>query len=92
MKEEITDTKSLSLKDQDSLQTKSYVKTPKELGITDQQFIDLAESLLLARDLLKGLRSGPLYELNRMKVDYLEKYFGIQQDPSILNPQETNHE
>ena len=69
-----------------------HSKTPKELGISDDEYINLAESLLLARDLLKGLRSGPLYELNKMKVEYLEKYFGIQQDPSILNPQETNHE
>lgn len=65
-----------------------HSKTPKELGVSDEEYINLAESLLLARDLLKGLRSGPLYELNKMKVEYLEGLFGIKQKLPVLNDSE----
>lgn len=58
-------------------------KTPEELGISDDEYINLAESLLLAMDLISFLHPGPLYELNRMKVEYLEGLFGLKQEASL---------
>lgn len=81
MKRETIPTRSLSTKDQDSqLPQKLGAKSWKELGITPQQWIDLAESLLLSRELLKGLPYGELAVIHKMKVDYLEKYFGLKND------------
>lgn len=52
-------------------------KTAQELGITNEQWVNLAESLLISREITNVLSSGPLYELHKMQLDYLEKYFGI---------------
>ncbi len=71
---------------------KSEVKTPKELGITDEVWVGLAEQLLISREITSWLSCGPLYELHKMQRDYLENYFGIKPNPTILNPQEINHE
>lgn len=93
MKRETTNTASLSTKEPDSqLPKRLGAKTYQELGITPQQWIDLAESLLISREFVSALPHGELATMHRMKIDYLEKYFGIQQGPSILNPLETNQE
>lgn len=57
-------------------------KTAQELGITNEQWVNLAESLLISREMTSVLSSGPLYELHKMQLDYLEKYFGLKNDTS----------
>lgn len=52
-------------------------KTPQELGISDKEWVDLAESLLLSRELVAGLGQGELYFYHKMRIAYLEEYFGI---------------
>lgn len=93
MKKETIPTKSLSMKELDSqhhlkLET---AKTAQELGITNEQWVNLAESLLISREITSLLSSGPLYELHKMQLDYLEIYFGIKPNPTH-NPQEANQE
>lgn len=57
------------------------IKTAKELGISDHDWVILAESLLLSRDLAYYLPHSPIGILHKMNVDYLEGYFGIKQNP-----------
>lgn len=94
MKRETTPIKSLSTKGLDSQQMPKLetAKSAQELGITDEQWVNLAESLLISREITSLITSGPLYELHKMQLEYLERYFGIQQNPSKLNPQEFNQE
>lgn len=54
-----------------------HSKTPKELGISDGEYIALAESLLISREFVNTLREGPLYYYHEMRVAYLEQYFGL---------------
>lgn len=84
----ITNTNSLSMKEEDYLPSKKSVKTSEELGITPQQWIDLAESLLISRDLVSLLPYGELAVIHKMKVDYLERYFGIKPEPPVPHNQE----
>lgn len=58
---------------------KSSLKTPQELGITEHEWVNLAESLLLSREFVSLLSDGPLYHFHRMQVDYLEDFFGLKQ-------------
>lgn len=59
-------------------------KTPQELGISDKEWVDLAESLLLSRELVAGLGEGELFFFHKMRVTYLEEYFGIRR-PAVDN-------
>ena len=52
-------------------------KTPQELGITDEVWVNLAEQLLASREILLYVSFGPLYELHKMQKEYLENLFGI---------------
>lgn len=60
-------------------------KTPEELGITNEDWVNLAESLLISREITQWFSSGPIYELHKMQLEYLEKLFGIQQNPPLLD-------
>lgn len=46
-------------------------KTPQELGISDHEWVNLAESLLLSRELVAGLGPGELYYYHQMRIAYL---------------------
>lgn len=59
-------------------------KSPEELGISNADYVALAEQLLLSRELVKALGpSSPLGQLHRRQMIYLETYFGLREpDPN----------
>lgn len=56
---------------------------PQELGISDHEWVNLAESLLLSRELATLLPYGELGYIHQMRVAYLEEYFGLRPPPQI---------
>lgn len=54
-------------------------KTPQELGISNHEWVTLAEELVYFRDFAKLLPHSPLGCMYTMRVNYLEVYFGITQ-------------
>lgn len=52
-------------------------KTPDELGISESDWIDLAESLIISRAFIRQITQGDLSAYHRLRVQYLEEYFGI---------------
>lgn len=57
-------------------------KTPQELGISNHEWVILAESYLSSRQWVSALPYGELAVYHQMRVEYLEKYFGIVRDPA----------
>lgn len=68
-------------------------KSPEELGISQQEWVVLAESLLSSRQWVSVLPYGELAVYHQMRVDYLEKYFGIDTTiPSSTSSQSSERE
>lgn len=59
------------------------ILTPEQLGITNEEWVNLAESLLISREFVSMLHSGALYDLHKMQLEYLEKFFGITHEPGV---------
>lgn len=54
-------------------------KTPQELGISNAEYISLAESLLLSREIAAGLPNTELGQYHAKRAAYLEQYFGLRE-------------
>lgn len=59
------------------------IKTPQELGISNHEWVSLAESLLISRQWVSVLPYGELAVIHQMRVKYLEDYFGITEPIDI---------
>lgn len=55
-------------------------KTAEQMGITESEWVDLAESLILSREFARLMPQSPLGMMHQMQVDYLERLFGIVED------------
>lgn len=60
-------------------------KSPQELGISDHDWVQLAESLILSREFAALLPDSELGAYHRMRVIYLEGYFGISGTKGVDN-------
>lgn len=58
-------------------------KTPQELGISEHDWILLAESLIFSREFAALLPYCELSIIHRMNIDHLEEYFGIRPKPTL---------
>mgnify|MGYP001565884105 CR=1 FL=1 len=59
---------------------KLRAKTPQELGISEADWVRMAEELLYFRDFAMLLPNSPLGCMYGMRVEYLERLFGLR-DP-----------
>lgn len=60
-------------------------KSPQELGISNAEWVDMAESLLIARKFAALLPDSELGDYHRRMVIHLEQVFGLSGDGGIDN-------